>query len=70
MVKLTTNALKNGQQLTGALADCDWDHQLFSATNAPSDIEARYDGLGRCVGTVTYSLAKAGSLMLSDPDSR
>lgn len=37
----------------------DWDHHLFSATNGTSDIESRYDGLGRCVsrtvnGTVTY----------------
>ena len=37
----------------------DWDRHLFSATNGPTDVESRYDGLGRCVsravnGTLTY----------------
>lgn len=37
----------------------DWDHHLFSATNGTSDVESRYDGLGRCVsrtvnGALTY----------------
>lgn len=43
----------------GSIFTYDWSRHLFSATNGPSDVESRYDGLGRCVtrtvnGTVTY----------------
>jgi RHS repeat-associated protein len=45
----TYDAQHNLSGYNGGTFTYDWNRHLFSATNGPSDVESRYDGLGRCI---------------------
>jgi hypothetical protein len=58
-LNLSYDGQHNLTRYNGTAFTYDWSRRLFSATTGPTDVESRYDGLGRCVsrsinGAVTY----------------